>query len=183
MPVSGGTQFLKPQEVLAKVQLTEGMKVADLGCGNLGYFVIPAAKLIGKEGIAYAVDILKPVLEGVRSRAKLEGITNLETIWADLEKVGSTKIPDKSVDVAFLVNILFQNKKKDLILTEAARMLKKEGKLIVIDWKKIGIPFGPPVSLRMDPELIKGLAAKIDLKLVEQTEFGDYFWGLIFEKI
>ncbi|MCX6743134.1 MAG: hypothetical protein NT116_02750, partial [Candidatus Parcubacteria bacterium] len=78
MPVSGGTQFLKPQEVLAKVPLTEGMKVADLGCGNLGYFVIPAAKLIGKEGIAYAVDILKPVLEGVRSRAKLEGITNLE---------------------------------------------------------------------------------------------------------
>jgi len=182
MPVSGGTQFLKPQEVLAKVKLTEGMKVADLGTGNLGYFVIPVAKLIGKEGIAYAVDILKPVLEGVRSRAKLEGITNLETIWADLEKVGSTKIPDKSVDVDLLINVLFQNKKKDSILAEAARILKKGGMLAVIDWKKIGIPFGPPVSIRTDPELIKGLAAKMDLKLVEQTEFGDYFWGLIFEK-
>ena len=183
MPVSGGTQFLKPQEIFAKAQIIEGMKVADLGCGNLGYFAIPAAKLVGKEGIVYAVDIQKPVLEAVRSRAKLEGLTNLETVWADLEKIGSTKISDESVDLSILINMLFQNKKHKEILQEASRMLKKGGKLIIVDWKKIGIPFGPPVEIRVDPVNIKNLAGQLGSRLIEETEFGDYFWGLIFEKI
>jgi ubiquinone/menaquinone biosynthesis C-methylase UbiE len=182
MPISGGAQFLKPQEIFAKVQIIEGMKVADLGCGNLGYFAIPAAKLVGKAGLVYAVDIQKSVLEAVHSRAKLDGLTNLETIWADLEKDGSNKIPKESVDLSLLVNILFQSKKHKEILQEASRILKKGGKLIVIDWKKIGIPFGPPVEIRVEPANIKALAATFGLRLIEETEFGDYFWGLIMEK-
>ena len=182
MPVSGGTQFLNPQEIFAKLQIGEGMTIADLGCGNLGYFIIPAAKLIGKEGIAYAVDVQKSVLDAVVSKAKLDLLTNVKTIWADLEKYGSTKIPDASVDLALIINVLFQNKKPREILGEAARILKKNGKLVVIDWKKIGIPFGPPMELRVDPNLIKSLASEANLNLLEETEFGDYFWGLIFEK-
>jgi len=182
MPISGGAQFINPQEIINKVGLVEGMKIADLGTGNLGYFIIPMAKVIGKEGVAYGVDILKPVLEAVRSRAKLEGLTNVELIWADLEKVGSSKIPEASVDADFLVNILFQNKKRENIMQEAARLLKKGGKLVVVDWKKINIPFGPPLEIRVEPESIKSTALKINLKLLEETDVGDYFWGLVFEK-
>lgn len=182
MPISGGAQFINPQEIINKAGLVEGMTIADLGCGNLGYFIIPMAKVIGKEGIAYGVDILKPVLEAVRSRAKLDGLTNVELIWADLEKVGSSKIPEASTDADFLVNILFQNKKKDAIMQEAARLLKQGGKLVVIDWKKINIPFGPPVEIRVEPESIKAIASKINLKLLEESDVGDYFWGLLFEK-
>ena len=182
MPISGGAQFINPQEIINKVGLVEGMKIADLGCGNLGYFIIPMAKVIGKEGVAYGVDILKPVLEAVRSRAKLEGLTNVELIWADLEKVGSSKIPADSLDADFLVNILFQDKKREAIMQEAARILKKGGKLVVVDWKKINIPFGPPVEIRVEPESIKSIALKINLKLLEETDVGDYFWGLVFEK-
>lgn len=182
MPISGGTQLLNPQEILTKVQIIEGMKIADLGSGNLGYFAVPAAQMTGKTGQVYAVDILKPVLEAVRSRAKLAGLTNLTTVWADLEKVGSTKIPAASIDLSILVNMLFQNKKKKDIFQEAARILKKGGKLLVIDWKKIGIPFGPPVELRVEPTLVRDLAGQLGLSLVEETEFGDYFWGLIFVK-
>ncbi|OGY41579.1 MAG: hypothetical protein A2Y82_01135 [Candidatus Buchananbacteria bacterium RBG_13_36_9] len=183
MPVSGGAQFIKPQEIIEKIQLTEGMKIADLGCGNLGYFIIPTAKIIGKSGTAYAVDIQKPVLEGVKSRAKLMGLTNVEYVWADLEKYGGTKIAEGSLDADFLINILFQNKKHEEILKEAVRLLKKGGKLAVVDWKKVGIPFGPPVEIRVEPESIKNLAAKLSLQLVEQIDIGDYFWGLIFVKI
>jgi len=182
MPVSGGTQFLKPQEVLASLNVIEGMKVADLGCGNLGYFIIPLAKLVGKEGVAYALDIQKSVLDGVKSRAKLEGITNLETVWANLEKAGSIQIPAGSLDIALLINVLFQNKDRKAIIKEAARLLKKGGKLLIIDWKKTGIPFGPAVQLRVDFSEIKKMSAELGLNLIEEKEFGDYFWGLILQK-
>ena len=182
MPVSGGAQFLNPKEIIAKVGLIEGMKVADFGCGNLGYFIIPAAKVIGKGGTAYAVDILKTALESVRSRAKLDGLTNLETVWANLEDPVSIKIPIGSLDVAFLKNVLFQNKKHKEIISGTVKFLKKGGKLLIVDWKKIGIPFGPPVEIRVDKENIKAIANALNLKLIEETEFGDYFWGLIYEK-
>lgn len=182
MPTSGNLQFLKQQDVLHKLDVTEGMNVASLGCGNLGYFIIPMAKIVGKEGKAYAVDILKSALESVRSRAKLEGIINLETVWADLEKVGSCTIPAGSLDVAALINVLFQNKDRVSIMKEASRLLKNGGKLIIIDWKKVAAPFGPAVDLRVDPQQVKDIASQLGLNLVEETAFGDYFWGLIFKK-
>lgn len=182
MAISGGGQFLTPKEIIDKAGLIEGMKVADFGCGNLGYFIIPAAKIIGKTGTAYAVDILKTVLESVRSRAKLEGLTNLETVWANLEDPVSIKISAGSLDVVFLKNVLFQNKKHKEIIAAAVKLLKKGGKLLIVDWKKIGIPFGPPVEIRVDKENIKALANALNLKLIEETEFGEYFWGLIYEK-
>jgi ubiquinone/menaquinone biosynthesis C-methylase UbiE len=182
MEISGGLKFLNQQEVFDKINLRQGMKVACLGCGNLGYFIIPAAKIIGQDGIAYAVDIQKPALDSVRHRATLEGLYNLHTVWANLEDVGSTKIPAGSLDVAFLINVLFQNKKHDKMIAEASRLLASGGKLVVADWKKIGIPFGPSVEMRVAPEKIIQIATDLKLKLVLQTEFGQYFWGLIFEK-
>lgn len=182
MPNKGDLQFLKSEDVISKIDLVEGMNVADLGCGNLGYFIIPIAKLIGKEGTAYAVDILKAALEGVRSKAKLEGLTNVETVWANLEKPGATPIPANSLDLALLVNVLFQNKDKLAILKESVRLLKKGGKLVIIDWKKTGTPFGPEVNLRVGANEIKELAKKLELILQEETEFGNYFWGLIYKK-
>jgi len=183
MPESGGLQFLNQQEVLDKVGLNQGMNVACLGCGNLGYFIIPAAKLIGKESLAYAVDIQKSVLDSVKHLAAMEGLTNLQTIWANLEVVGSTKIPAASLDVAFLINVLFQNKKHAEMLKEASRLIKTGGKLVVIDWKKIGVLFGPAVEMRVDPEAVVKYATDLNLRLVLQTEFSKYFWGLIFEKM
>ena len=182
MAISGGTQFLNPKEIINKAGLIEGMKVADFGCGNLGYFIIPAAKIVGKTGTAYAVDILKTALESVRSRAKLEGLTNLETVWANLEEPTTIKIPANSLDAVFLKNVLFQNKKHKEIINGAVKLLKKGGKIIIVDWKKIGIPFGPPVDIRIDKENVKVIASALNLKLVEEAEFGEYFWGLIYQK-
>jgi ubiquinone/menaquinone biosynthesis C-methylase UbiE len=177
------TQLLNPKEVLSRLNLTEGMQIADLGCGNLGYFIIPAAQLVGKKGKAYAVDVLEPVLDAVRNKAKLLGLVNLETVRSNLEMVGSTKIPEGSLDAASLINVMFQNKKYKEMLQEASRLLKSQGKLLVIDWKKIAIPFGPSIDLRIDPAQIKMLASQLGLNLVEEAEFGQYFWGLIFEKV
>jgi ubiquinone/menaquinone biosynthesis C-methylase UbiE len=183
MEISGGLNFLNKDEVLNKMGLIQGMKVACLGCGNMGHFIIPSAKLVGKDGVAYAVDIQPAALDSVRHLAVMEGLTNLKPVRANLEVVGSTDVPVGSLDVAYLINVLFQNKKHEEIIKEASRLLKKGGKLVVIDWKKIGVPFGPAVEIRVEPAEVIKYAADLNLKLTLQTEFGQYFWGLIFEKV
>jgi ubiquinone/menaquinone biosynthesis C-methylase UbiE len=183
MEISGGLKFINRDEVLNKMSLKQGMNVACLGCGNSGHYILPSSQLIGKGGIAYAVDIQPAVLDSVKHLATIQGLTNLQTVRSNLENVGSTQIPHESLDVAFLINVLFQNKKHAEILKEAGRLLKRGGRVIVVDWKKVGVPFGPPLEMRIDADTIIKYATDINLKLVLQTEFGQYFWGLIFEKV
>lgn len=169
-------------DIFEKSGISEGMSIGDLGCGNLGYFSIPAAKLVGKSGMVYAVDILKSVLEAVNHRASQEGLENVKTIWSNLEIIGATKIPTESLDVAFLINILFQSEKDDLVIQEAHRLVKPGGKLVVVDWLKISAPFGPPMEDRTDKEQIIQFAADAGFKLLEEFSAGPYHYGLLFIK-
>lgn len=158
------------------------MMVADLGCGGAAHFALPAAKMVGDEGMVFAVDVLKFVLDSVQSRAKMEGLTNIKTIWADLEIFGSTYIKNLSIDAVLLVNILFQSKKHLNILKEAVRILKPNGKLLVVDWKSTRIPFGPPPEIRVKKEEIKAIAHRLDLEKIDEFGAGTYHFGLLFQK-
>ena len=88
--VSGGNELLDPMEILGRLGVTTGSIVADLGCGGAGHFVIPAAKLVGHKTNVYAVDIQKIVLASVASIGRLEGISNIKTVWSDIERLGAT---------------------------------------------------------------------------------------------
>jgi ubiquinone/menaquinone biosynthesis C-methylase UbiE len=177
----GGNELIK-EDVFAKLNLAEGMYVGDLGCGNLGFFSVPAAKIVGKEGVVYAVDILKSVLKSVAQIAKEEGLANIKTIWSNLEMVGATKIPPASLDVSMTVNMLFQAKNDKEVFKEAHRLTKTGGKLLVMDWLSISTPFGPKLEDRIKKETAQGFAQDAGFQLVEDFEAGPYHFGLIFVK-
>ncbi len=177
------TKLLNPQELLTKqLELKYGNYVGDLGCGGAGYFSIPAAKLVGGRGKIYAVDILKSALEGVKSKAKLENILNIETVWSDLERLGATNIPEATLDSALLINILFQSRDNKTLFEEAKRLLKQGGKLLVVDWKIEPTPFGPPITDRMSPEKVRAVALTIGFSEEKFFDAGPYHYGFIFIK-
>jgi ubiquinone/menaquinone biosynthesis C-methylase UbiE len=180
--VPGGNELINAKEFLAKIGLEEGMVVGDLGCGARGYFSLQAAKMVGSRGLVYAVDILQSALKGVESSAKLLGINNIKTVWSDLEIYGATKIPEKSLDIALLINILFQTKEDEKIIKEAIRLIKPNGKLVICDWKRTGAPFGPLVEDRVDPEELKKIVSDLGLKLEKEFEAGPYHFALVFKK-
>ena len=180
--ISGGNELLSPLAILKLLDISEGQKIADLGCGRTGHFVIPAAKMVGKKGQVYAVDILKSVLQTVVSRAREEGLGNVRPIWSNLEIYEATKIKDDFLDIALLINTLFQTKEDEAIIKEAKRMMKKAGKLLVVDWNQTAVPFGPPLVDRTKEGEIKKIAKKLDLKLIKSFPAGPYHYGLIFEK-
>lgn len=173
---------LDARSLLEEAGLEEKMKIADLGCGSRGYFAIQAAKLIGEDGLVYAVDIVKSALQNVKNTANLFGITNLKIVWANLEIHGATKIPDESIDLAMLNNILFQNEKIDEIIKETFRILKKGGKLLITEWKKTKAPLGPPLENRLSVEEAKSYAEKAGLLFQKELEAGPYHYALIFIK-
>jgi len=179
----GGNALINVDFVLNKAQISAKMKVADFGCGASGHFIFPASSLVGNKGKIYAVDILKTVLETLNKRIKQENIQNIKTIWSDIEVFGATKIEANSLDVGLLMNTLYQSHKRAEIIREAIRMIKKGGQLLIVEWKNIDTPFGPPVGERVKKDLLVMAGKKLGLDLVDEFEAGPYHYGMMFTKL
>lgn len=182
LKISGGNILLDPYFIFEQIGLGAEMKIADLGCGAAGHFVIPAAKIVGEKGIVYAVDLLKSVLEAVKSRARLEGVANVELVWSNLEIYGATKIQPESLDFVLLSNTLWQIKKREEVFREAVRLIKKGGKIAVIEWTMGEAPLGPPPEKRMSKDYVRELAKKHGLSEEKEFKAGSYHYGLVFKK-
>ena len=178
-----GTALIDPYKVFEKVGLTHGMRVADFGCGRTGHFVFPSAKIVGENGIVYAIDVVQNILESIKSLAKSEGYDNVQVIWSDVECVGKTPIPENSLNACFFVNLLSQVKDRWSTIKEAVRLLKSGSFLAIIDWsKKLG-PLGPSKERLVSPDSIVEFSEENKLILQENTALSDYHFLLIFKKI
>jgi ubiquinone/menaquinone biosynthesis C-methylase UbiE len=168
--------------IISKSQLKTGQKIAELGCGSLGYFIFPMAKVVGDEGIVFAVDVMKHSLESIEKLKKEKNINNVKTIWSDLEIFKATKIETESVDQIFLINTLYQSNKRLAILREAYRILKKGGNLTIVEWDQTSSPIGPPIKNRVKKELLEIGLQKIGLRIDLEFNAGQYHYGLLLKK-
>ena len=173
--------FLNPEQVLAQLDVHEGMKVADFGSGH-GYFAIPLAKIVGSNGLVYALDVRKDALDAVNSQAKLEGVSNIETIRGNLENVNGSKLSDNSIDLVFLANILFQSQKKSEIIREAKRALKLGGIFVLVDWRPDSGSLGPQSGWRMSFDEARAMAQEQGFVFNKIFDAGEYHYGLMFIK-
>ncbi|MEI6588127.1 MAG: class I SAM-dependent methyltransferase [Candidatus Moraniibacteriota bacterium] len=179
--LSFGLKFINPKSIIDMLEVTTGMFVGDFGCGT-GYFTFPLAQKVEQGGRVYALDILKEKLEAIESEAKVWGLSNIITKRANLELVGGSKLDENSLDLVCLVNMLFQNKDKNLIIGEAVRVLKKGGKILVVEWNVNDSLFGPESELRVSKEDVLVLAESNELSVLKEIEISDFHFGLILEK-
>ncbi len=179
-----GKQLLDMETILIKqAELKEGMKVADLGSGN-GFNSMAAAKIVGGRGQIYAVDVLKTALATVDTEARHHQLTNIKTVWSDLEIYGATKIPDGSLDMVLVVHTLFQVKNIPEFMRETLRLLKPSGTVVVIDWEAVESQIGPPVDHRISEDDAKQkLATVAGLKEVGGFSPGQYHYGILYKKL
>jgi len=130
----------------------------------------------------YAVDIQKSVLSAIESRERMEGVDNVLTVWADIERSSGMKIANSSVDLTLIINNLYQAVDKAALFKEAVRITKQGGMIVTVDWKLTGAPFGPSPERRVDQRDVVPLAKQCGLTLHEEFEAGPYHYGLIFKK-
>ncbi|MCK4781837.1 class I SAM-dependent methyltransferase [Candidatus Parcubacteria bacterium] len=170
--------FLNPSKILKNLDLRDNMVAVDFGCGTGGW-AIPLAKRL-EEGKVYALDIQEEMLSALKSHAQLEKIYNIETRICDLERENGSGLPENSLDLALLTNILFQLEDKKIVLQEIKRILKKQGKLLIVDWNA-DASFGPKEG-RISAEEISRIAKEIDFKLEKEFDASAHHYGLIFTK-
>jgi len=110
--------------------LATGAKVLDVGCGT-GASVLPAARVVGRNGFVTGVDLSARLLDRARAKAKSRGLTNIEFRVADMTSLG---YPDDHFDAVVSVFSIFFVPDMEGLVRELWRMVRPGGKLAVTTW-------------------------------------------------
>lgn len=180
MNTSTRLRFLDPLQILAYAGFTKGETIADFGSGN-GFYPVAAARCVGPEGTVYAVDVKPEALEATTSAARHENIKNINTIRHDLEFPG-VEIPENSCDAVILAGILHLSKLQKNVLRESYRVLKTGGKVVVIEWKKEHLPFGPDISKRLSESAVQDLMVRGGFKYESEIPADHFHFAQIYIK-
>jgi ubiquinone/menaquinone biosynthesis C-methylase UbiE len=171
-------KFLDPEAIITQLEIFHGEIAVDFGCGS-GYFSIPFARRVGEGGRVYALDIMPQALETTISKAKNVGILNIIAKRVNFEKEKGTKLEDKFADWVILKDVLFQNKDKEVIIAEACRILKNEGKVIVVEWSKNETGVGPAEELRIPQTSLEKIFSEKGFIVEKNIEAGDFHYAFI----
>jgi ubiquinone/menaquinone biosynthesis C-methylase UbiE len=173
--------FTDPKQNIENFGIEPGMKIADLGSGA-GFYSLPAAKMVGNEGVVYAVDVQKNLLEKIKSEADREHVSNIEYIWGDIETHNGTKIADNTVSAVFLSNILFQVDDREGTIAEASRILIPGGRVLCIDWTDSFGGLGPTQQAVFPADDAKELLEKHGLEFEKEFDPGAHHYALVYKK-
>lgn len=114
-----------PYKILRAAGLKLGQKVVEVGCGP-GFFTIPAANIVGNEGVVYAVDVHPLAIDKVKKKIETKRIKNVLPIHANASDTG---LPGGSIDLAFMFGLPYIVGGKENVISEIYRILKPGGVL------------------------------------------------------
>jgi len=157
------TNDISPERVLKEAGLKAGQIFADIGAGP-GFFSVPAAKIIGPAGIAFAIDTQAEMLIYLRDRRNPPD--NVILIKSEEYEI---PLADFEADFALLAYVLHETGDKVRLLQEIKRVLKPGGTLLVIDWEKKAEEKGPPVEERITSKEARGFVEAAGFDVVQTS--------------
>jgi len=114
---------------LIKIGLKEGQSYLEEGFG-MGTSPILASKIVGKNGVVYALDNHPINIAILYIRSKIRKIKNIEIIFSDAKDTG---LEDKSIDTIFICDAFHEFTDKKNTAIELYRVLKPGGYLSIWD--------------------------------------------------
>ena len=167
--------FTDPVKNLRALGLRENNIVGDLGAGT-GYYSIAAGRIVTM-GKVYAVEIVKDFLTTIKNKVTEAHLNNVEILWGDIEKIGGTKIGNNIADAVIASNVLFQVEDKNKFIEEVKRILKENGKVLLIDWMpgSVGISATGAISKNK----ARGMFEEKGFTLEREIDAGAHHYGMI----
>jgi 27-O-demethylrifamycin SV methyltransferase len=150
-PLSEATAVLTNRMVEA-AQLQPGLRVLDVGCGN----GVPGCFLAGNFGVnVVGITTSKVGVSLANECAAAAGLTDKASF--ELRDGTDNGYPDKSFDRAWVLESSHLMRERDKLISECARVLKPEGRMVLCDIiRKREIPFPELRERRHEFQILRG---------------------------
>jgi ubiquinone/menaquinone biosynthesis C-methylase UbiE len=163
---SDRTLWQKPEQIMDAVHVAEGSTVADIGAGA-GWFTIRLAQRVGPNGLVYAQDVQRPMLEAIKRRVQREGLQNVTTVQA---QGNDPHLPARTLDAILMVDAYQEVENRVVYLRNLANALKPTGRIGIVNWKPGRGGPGPDPNERVAQSLVEADAAAAGLKVLDHED-------------
>jgi len=183
-------QWQKPNDIINRLNLKDGSKVADIGCHE-GYMTIKLAKAVGPLGKVYAVDVEQNRLDKLSGHLKERNIGNVATVKGDFD---NPHLTPNSLNAALIIDTYHEMDDHDDMLRHIKTALKDGGRLVICE----PIATERKKFARVDQERKHELGMNYALEDLQKTGFrivfkqdpyidrekvkGDKMWIIVAEK-
>jgi len=183
-PVAAGTSsfdLIDRDKFFSQLGLTPDTFLLDLASG-VGRYSIEAAKKLSGKGEVHAVDLWAEGIDVLNENIRERHLANIHTVIADITR--PLPLADAQYDVCLLATVLHDLPKEGqaAVLREAKRVLKQDGILAVVEFKKIDYGPGPPVHIRFSEEELEACVTTHGFARHACSELGQYIYSCIFSK-
>ena len=143
-------QWQKPEAVIESLGGLNGKTVVEIGSGT-GYFSFRLAEA-GAQVIAADVD--RRFLDYVERR-KAERKLGDDKIITRLIPYDSPQLLEKEADIVLLVDVYHHIEDRESYFKQVRAGIKPDGKLVIVDFKMVETPDGPPPAMRISPAQVQ----------------------------
>jgi len=118
-------------QLIQNMNIQESDVIADIGAGS-GYHSFRMAK-IAQQGLVYAVDIQKEMLQSIERTKSENTIENIKTILGS-EK--SVNLPENSIDKVLMVDVYHEFSFPVEMISSIKKALKQTGRIYLIEYRE-----------------------------------------------
>lgn len=169
-------EWQRPDQIMDALGIADGSTVADVGAGS-GWFTIQLARRVGPNGLVYAQDVQQLMLAALSRRVQREGLRNVRPV---LGGESDPRLPAGTLDAVLIVDVYHEIEDRVTFLRNAAKALKPQGRIGVVDFRLEGEGPGPELDERVSPDVVKRDAEAAGLWLLREEPFLPYQYFLIF---
>ena len=170
-------QWQKSEQIMDELNIADGATVAEIGAAG-GWFTIRLARRVGPNGIVYAEDIQRVMVDGLVGRVQRENLTWVRPI---LGTPTDPRLPP-GIDAILLVDVYHEMDDPVTLLRNAAVSLKPFGMMGIVDFLPGGGGPGPAPDERPEQDAVIRTAQSAGLQLMKRAVIQPFMFLLVFEQ-
>ena len=158
------------------------LTVLDVGCG-VGNYVMALSQRIGPGGQVIGLDAWPEGIKTLHQRAAERGMSQVLALLTDMQQ--GIPLEADSVDLCLLATVyhdLVQDDLSNEAISDIHRVLKPDGRLALVEFKRMDGPPGPPRRIRIGPNELRGRLAPEGFKEIRTDSLGPFVYMSVFRK-